>query len=325
MCENPLVSIVIPVFNHEKYVSETLHSVMNQDYDVLELVLLNDGSRDGSHEEIIRLDNTLRRRFKNYIYINKENEGTAKTLNRGIRLAKGEYIFLLASDDIVFPNTIKRLVEVAEHQDNMPGLVCGDAEYIDKNSEKVWVDENRNIARCIEGEKRYETFLQYYLDRREDLDLKKEFGSYKSFLRGNYIPVGFLVNRQAMLKVGLYDENNTTDDYDMWLKLSKQYKFIWIDEVLAQYRLHGLNTFITRHKTMMRDLLRILKREKDYCYGNGLKKEWKDSYSASVCRLIIHGQLKTSLEYIDRSSIIPILIFSLKKICKKLFGVFVSF
>ncbi len=109
MSSNPLVTIIIPVYNVEKYLSQCLDSVVNQTYSRIEVILINDGSKDGS-------DIICQRYARDYAYINyvkRDNAGASATRNYGIKLSSGEFIFFLDSDDYLDKNCISVMVDVA--------------------------------------------------------------------------------------------------------------------------------------------------------------------------------------------------------------------
>ena len=91
----PLISVILPVYNGEKYLAESIDSILNQTYRNFEFIIINDGSTDNS-EQIIKsyTDSNI------YYYINKKNIGTAATLNKGINLSRGELIARMDQDDI---------------------------------------------------------------------------------------------------------------------------------------------------------------------------------------------------------------------------------
>ena len=105
-----MVSIVIPIYNVEKYVEKCLETVINQTYKNLEIIIINDGSTDGSGEICRRISENDKR----IIYLEKENEGLGPTRNLGIHMAKGEYILFIDSDDWWEYNTVERLLSAAK-------------------------------------------------------------------------------------------------------------------------------------------------------------------------------------------------------------------
>lgn len=106
----PIISIVIPIYNTEKYLKKCLHSVVNQSYKNIEILLINDGSTDNSHmicEKFSENDNRI-------IYINKENEGVSIARNIGLDNATGNWIYFLDSDDFLDLDTFKDLLDIVK-------------------------------------------------------------------------------------------------------------------------------------------------------------------------------------------------------------------
>lgn len=118
MCNK--VSVVVPVYNAEKYIEACIQSVLDQDYPNIELVLINDGSRDGSGAVCER----YAEKYENIIYSAQENSGVSSARNKGIALSGGEYIMFVDSDDSIKSNMVSKLVRSLE--DNDADLsICG--------------------------------------------------------------------------------------------------------------------------------------------------------------------------------------------------------
>ena len=90
---NDLVSVIIPAYNHEKFIDDTFDSLLRQTYKNLDIIILNDGSKDQTGSLIEQKLPILEKNFSYVTYIDKENEGVIKTLNKGIKKAKGTFIF----------------------------------------------------------------------------------------------------------------------------------------------------------------------------------------------------------------------------------------
>lgn len=140
MKNNPLVSIIIPCYNYADYVYQAIESVAEQTYKNTELIVINDGSTDGS-------DRVIRKAQKKYKfqYINKENEGIIKTRNLGVELAKGEFQLQLDADDILDRTYVEKCVTAAKEygadivytQVHIFGRAEFDSQYIDYDLEKL--------------------------------------------------------------------------------------------------------------------------------------------------------------------------------------------
>lgn len=128
----PLISIITPVYNSETYLKDTLESILSQDFQNLELILLNDGSKDNS-SKICTIYAQKDNRIK---YINKQNEGVATTRNKGLQIATGEYIMFVDSDDIIFPNSLKKIGDILAN--NQPDFLRYDFITIDKNGQNLY-------------------------------------------------------------------------------------------------------------------------------------------------------------------------------------------
>lgn len=115
-----LVSVIVPVYNSEKYLKACIESILNQSYIDLQIIIINDGSKDNTTQiarELIKEDNRI-------IYIEQENKGVSYTRNLGIDLAKGEFIVFLDSDDTIESNYIELLVNKIRN-DNLDLVTCG--------------------------------------------------------------------------------------------------------------------------------------------------------------------------------------------------------
>jgi glycosyltransferase involved in cell wall biosynthesis len=126
----PLVSIVTPSYNQAAYLEETIRSVVEQDYEPLEYLIVDDGSTDGSVEIIRRYGDRLA------WWTTQENAGQAATVNRGLARAQGEVLGFLSSDDVLLPGGVARLVAALEANPNAV-LAYGDAYYLDEHSRRT--------------------------------------------------------------------------------------------------------------------------------------------------------------------------------------------
>lgn len=112
----PLVSIISPCYNGEKYVSHFLESVLAQSYNSIELIIVDDGSTDGTKEMICSFEDRFRKRNFSLRYIYQENRGQAAAINRGLKVFSGEYLMWVDSDDILYPeNVAKKVIFLEEN------------------------------------------------------------------------------------------------------------------------------------------------------------------------------------------------------------------
>jgi len=268
-----LISVIIPAYNHEKYIEECIRSIMAQTYRNIELLIIDDGSKDGTFAKMQELKPECEKRFFRVVFETQENQGSCVTLNRLLDKTDGKYIYSLASDDMAKPQAIEVLHQfLSEKPDYV--LVVGDDEIINADSERVYWGKNREIL--PEAQAVYKTFGDE-LHLNEPDNKHPDFGNYADLLKGNYLPNGFLCLRQAIIDAGKYNPNVFLEDWYMNLQLSKQGKFKYIPEILFSYRWHETNTVSNpAFKAKSLEIFRqIYEHEKEYCFTHGYKKQWK--------------------------------------------------
>lgn len=239
----PLVSIIIPAYNHGLYIENCLDSIVNQTYENIELIILNDGSEDDTHQKIVSYESKLSNRFTRYQYIDKKNEGICRTLNKGLRMAQGKYIIPLGSDDVMFPKRVEIQVAFLEKHTEL-GMVYANGYHLE--SEEYLDPNNHNGEGLLFSEK-----MEMYSisDTNEYLSYpngSKEFqmDSFRFMLHNIFLihSTGICIRKECYDKVGLYDEDLSSEDLDMAIRMAKVYKYGFIKEPLVIHRLHPFNT-----------------------------------------------------------------------------------
>lgn len=239
---NPLISVIIPAYNHEQFVQETIRSIIAQTYQNLELIIIDDGSTDSTWAKIQEMRKECENRFVRIDFSTQENCGSCITGNKIKEKARGKYTYSIASDDVAYPNAIENLYE-ATINDNCV-LVVGNEDFIDADGNKIGVDEHFNPQPLKQA--KYKTFCDYYDGETTENYYKSEnFGSYKSFLKRNYVPNGYLVLASS-LKSFSYTPNAPLEDWFMHMQLSKMGKYKFVNKILFSYRLHGHNTIANK-------------------------------------------------------------------------------
>lgn len=297
----PLVSVCVPAYNHEKYVAECIQSIIDQDYKNIELIIINDGSKDKTDEVIKSYEQKCQERFVRFEYRNRENKGLSSTLNEMLDWSKGKYFTGIASDDILLFNKISLLVYELEKLGDSYAVAFGNAKFIDHNSKELYLDKLTGMP--TSKDKGIELFLDYYTYNR-DLDYKNKniFGSYKTLLEGNYLPaMSYVIVLEKIKEIGAWTSGNTIEDWELWLKLSKKYKFIFVDQSVALYRWHESNSSKVIRKELIIDSMILLEKEKKFAFSENLHNIYfrgyftqilaMRKYSISVCILKLLKQL----------------------------------
>lgn len=208
---DPLVSIVVPSYNHEKYITRCIESILSQDYTNYELIVIDDGSTDNSAE--ILKDLQIKHGF--LLEINC-NQGVAKTLNRGFRdLAKGKYFTFCASDDYWLPGKLRKQVQFMEENPDF-AMVYGKADIIEETGQKL---KNNNRIK----EKKYKG--GYIFKELIFLDF--------------HPPVNYLLRAEVIRELGYYREHIWAEDFDMNLRIAIKYPIGFICEFLSCYRINN--------------------------------------------------------------------------------------
>lgn len=236
-----LVSVIIPSYNHEKYVQDTIKSIIMQTYKNIELIIVDDGSTDSTFQKIKEMKDECEKRFQRFYFETKQNEGTIATLNKLFSLAKGEYIYLIASDDMIADVDALKIQTEFLDKNNDYALVVGDNEIIDSNNNRCfWLDDERNIT-YDENKAKYKTFVEFLSKNNNNFN-NVNFGTYKSIRPYNYIPNGYLIRKSIYDKIMPYTKEAPLEDWFLMLQLSKYGKFKFIDKILFSYRWHVSNT-----------------------------------------------------------------------------------
>ncbi|MBU0597098.1 glycosyltransferase [Patescibacteria group bacterium] len=203
-----LVSVLISVYNGEKYIKQAVESILNQTEEDWEMVIINDASTDKSPEIILELANH-EPRIK--FITNEKNLGLTKSLNRGLKECEGEYIARLDADDVSNRERLKIQMDFMEN--NKEVALCGSqGMYISEDGKKL-------------GEKNLPT---HYKDIKDKLLFNNQFIHSSLFLR-----------RAVIDKVGFYNESfKTSQDYELVLRLAKNYPVVNLTERLVSWRVH---------------------------------------------------------------------------------------
>ncbi len=212
----PLVSIVIPVHNGQEYIKEAIDSCLNQTYENIETIVVDDKSTDSTLEILKEYGEKI-----TVIPVEKQN-GLGNVINIGIRASKGQYIARMDADDVMYPSRIKKQVEYMQEHPNCVA-VGGQIDIIDKDGN---ITDHR----------------EYAID---DKDIKKNMFLFQPFAHP-----AVTLRKTALEEVGLYPENMwKVEDVKLFFLLSKKGEFHNIEDTVLKYRM----TFNTQSQSNMLD------------------------------------------------------------------------
>ncbi len=259
-----IISVIIPTYNRENTILRTLKSVLNQTYQNLEIIVVDDCSTDRT-VQIVK--NLMEKDKRIKLLINERNRGPNYSRNRGIQHSKGKYIALLDSDDEWFSEKLeKQLHKLKICNPNVGVVYCGALYY------------------------RNNKFIKIILPKHRGFILKN------LILFGNIVGgCSFtLIKRKVFEKCGLFDEheslrNGGSQDFDMWIKISQYFEFDYVNEILLKHNLQNDSiTIITKFKNPIRKLDAYIYIHKKY---NHIFQSIPDAYIYHCYRLFLYLNL----------------------------------
>ena len=208
----PLVTVIMPVYNGARYVSEAIESILFQTYQNFELIIVNDGSNDDSKAVITPYLKDLRIR-----YFEQCNAGVAAARNAAIKESQGEFIGFLDQDDLWLPEKLETQLQ-----------------YFKKYQDISLIYSDYIIFSQLENSQSFLSDIASFDPSLSDLK--------SIFIRNRIGVLTVLVKKQCIIDSGLLDTQlQGTDDYELWLRLAPDFKFLYIPLALATYRWHGEN------------------------------------------------------------------------------------
>lgn len=224
----PLVSVIMPCYNHEAYIEKAIISVLEQTYKNIELIVIDDGSKDNSCEVIRRLSE-----IHGFTFVEQDNSGVCKTLNRGVfEFSKGSYIAVLASDDYWAFDKIEKQMALI--------LSSAGAEF------------------C------YTQALEFDSDSGESIRVfpkKPKVGRVlNAVFVSQHVPAGsILFSKRLFQEMNGFDESLKEEDWDFIIRAASLTNFLVVAESLFYYRSHRGNTMKTRsRRSIFHDKAKIL-------------------------------------------------------------------
>lgn len=235
-----MISVIIPSYNHEKYIKKCIDSVLSQTYKDFELIIIDDGSKDTSNE-IIKSYND--KRIKHYM---QENVGAHNTINRGLKLSIGEYITILNSDDEYYPERFQKCMNIFNENPNV-SLISTWIDVVDAESKVLgtkmawenmepWSIENRNLSFAASDDYTLNALMSNFVSTTSNMIFK----------RNVYENIGGMRNLRF------------AHDWDFLLRVCESYNCYNLKEPLLKYRIHNTNTISTNRNWMLFEVCWIL-------------------------------------------------------------------
>lgn len=210
-----LVSICIPVYNHEKYVEQCVRSVIAQDYQRVELIIIDDGSTDASADVVGHLSDLCAKRFERFAFVSRPNRGLSATLNEGLKWSRGEYFCVIASDDAMLPRKTSILLSHLQSVSSCAGAFGGI---------QIMDDDGEIVGRLN--------------PKARSCDFKDVF-----LAKVKLLAPANLLRTKIVRQIGGFNESVKVEDWDMWLRMTSRGESLQIiGEEVSLYRRHHTNT-----------------------------------------------------------------------------------
>lgn len=202
----PKVSVIMPAYNAENYIREAIDSILAQSFTDFEFIIINDSSKDCTEQIVLSYHDDR------IVYVkNERNLGVAETLNKGLKLAQGEYIARMDADDVSLPERLAQQVS--------------------------YLDANRNTAVLGTG---IELFGDAIPTQRRIFAQSPEQMKMDLFFSCGLAHPSVMMRRQVICTLGGYDASfEGLEDYELWCRVVRQYEITTLPEVLFRYRVHG--------------------------------------------------------------------------------------
>lgn len=257
--ENPKVSVIVPVYNTEKYLRKCIESLLNQTLKEVEIVIINDGSADGS-ETIIQ---EYREKYPDrFVYDKQKNSGQAVARNKALTLCNGEYIGFLDSDDFVKPEMFERMYQKAQESD---------ADYVACGYTDLTYEDGREIE------------LKHYVASRVALNTKD---MYKGALVSPFLHLyKSSVLKESKVK---FPEGVIYEDTAFYLNLIPHIKNPAVIEEPLAYRVRHSNSTMTTFKAeKVAQIFKVLDNSLEYYKENGYYEQYRDELTYFCVRVLL--------------------------------------
>ncbi len=264
----PLISVIMPVYNAEKYLVEAIESILNQSYHNFEFIIIDDNSSDQSWNIIQRYKKSFPKKIKAYKLSSTMNHGGDACANVGYKKSKGEFIARMDADDIADPSRLEK--QVAYMQAHKKVIILGTQAYV--------IDSAGNIV----GEK---------LEPTSHEEIRKNYFIYHPMIHPSV-----MIRRSLLPRGELYTiQHSANNDLLTFFSLLRFGKFANLPEKLIKYRIHGNNDSLINPKEKFLNTLKI----RIYAWRNlgytPTLKAWCMTGIQSVVTILLPSSIITSL------------------------------
>lgn len=223
----PKVSVIIPSYNHKKFINKALDSVVNQSYENIQIVVVDDGSVDESSDLIEDYKQKCNREL---IFVKQNNQGAHAAINRGLQLSNGDYLAILNSDDEFELDRIQSCIDRS--------LECNDESII-----VSYINVVDQFGKSLGIKRAYQNMHPWRVENIEKTFLNT-FNSKLNLLQSNYISTtsNLFFSRFVYEKIGNFRPLRYAHDWDYFLRISNYFNILILEKPLLKYRLHQTNT-----------------------------------------------------------------------------------
>lgn len=224
----PRISVIIPTYNRRDLITEAIDSALAQTFTDYEVIVVDDGSTDDTLQQLRRYGDRIRYQFQ-------DNRGVAAARNAGIRMARGEFVCFLDSDDLWKPEKLAVQIRFAEAHPEY-GLIASEQQYFDADGKEM------NHSKAAMYRIRNGMVVEH-------------------LLFGNWIPTStVMLRRECLEAVGGFDEDvgQFGEDWLLWMKVAARYPIYFIPEPLAVYRFHSGQLTVYKREEQFRSLMACL-------------------------------------------------------------------
>ena len=235
-----MISIIIPSYNHEKYIRSCIDSVLQQTYQDFELIIIDDGSKDTSDEIISSYDDSR------IIYLKQENAGAHHTINRGLDLARGEYLTILNSDDEYHSERLEQCLKIF---DNSPSV-----DFISS-----WINIIDSVGKQLAVKMAWQNMEPWPI-KNKSLTFADTLDYRLNALMSNFVSTtsNMIFRRCVYEKIGGMRNLRFAHDWDFLLRACAHFNCHNLEQALLNYRIHNTNTISSNRGWMLFEICWIL-------------------------------------------------------------------